>query len=75
VGKRRKRRPNDRERYNRDIDFSTLPEVGESSLEHATRHIPIRPALKGVGFEGLKKVLRRGEGGSLMALFFIRFRL
>jgi hypothetical protein len=28
-----------------DIDFSTLPAVGDSSLGHASRHIPIRTAL------------------------------
>jgi hypothetical protein len=32
-----------------DIDFSTLPAVGDSSLGHASRHVPIRTALEGVG--------------------------
>jgi len=35
-----------------DIDFSMLPAVGDSSLGHASRHIPIRTALEGVGFRG-----------------------
>jgi len=35
-----------------DIDFSVLPAVGDSSLGHASKHIPIRTALEGVGFGG-----------------------
>ena len=46
----------ERELEQRDIDFSMLPAVGESSLEHATRHIPIRTARKGVGFGGFKNL-------------------
>lgn len=41
-----------------DIDFSMLPAVGDSSLGHASRHIPIRAALEGEGFGGLKRYYR-----------------
>jgi hypothetical protein len=67
-GERKNERPLKGKERARDADSSNSPGVGESSPEHATRHIPIQ------GASELGGVSRRGDPSGL-DLSFLAFEL